>query len=140
VHSSLTWPRSSTAFDPTMLMQTNLRNPPFRIASTSENDAPNKLQQPSTPSRFHPHGLLARISSRFPRSQLSAEETEFHTVTPSRSRPNAVMDLASSLFRSQHRVNEEIELSQRATRLHVVDVAPMQNREVCIPLVSASGI
>jgi hypothetical protein len=82
---------------------------------------------------------MARIS-HFPRSQLSTEETESHNVTPLRSRPDAVMDLLSSLFRSQHRTNEEIELSQRATRLHVVDVAPMRDREVCIPLVSSFGV
>ncbi|KIK44969.1 hypothetical protein CY34DRAFT_571560 [Suillus luteus UH-Slu-Lm8-n1] len=40
------------------------------------------------------------------------------------------MSLLSSLFRSQHHTNEEIELSQRAMRPHVVDVAPMRDREV----------
>ncbi|KIK32777.1 hypothetical protein CY34DRAFT_18806 [Suillus luteus UH-Slu-Lm8-n1] len=65
-----------------------------------------------------------------PRSQLNTEETESHTVMPSRSRPDEVMDLLSSLFRFQHRTNEEIEPSQRAIRLHVVDVAPMRDREV----------
>ncbi|KAG2758227.1 hypothetical protein P692DRAFT_201015139 [Suillus brevipes Sb2] len=84
--------------------------------SPAENDAPNELQQPSTPSRLHLHALLARISSLFPRSQLSAEETESHTATPSRSRPDAVMSLLSSLFRSQHHI-------------HVVDVAPMRDKE-----------
>ncbi|KAG2758257.1 hypothetical protein P692DRAFT_20710945, partial [Suillus brevipes Sb2] len=75
------------------------------------------LRQPSTPSRLHLHALLARISSLFPRSSLSAEETEPHTVTPSRSRSDAAMSLLSSLFRSQHHI-------------HVVDVAPMRDREV----------
>ncbi|KAG2758289.1 hypothetical protein P692DRAFT_201799301, partial [Suillus brevipes Sb2] len=98
--------------------------------SPAENDAPNELQQPSTPSRLDLHAIFTRLSSLFLHSQLNTEETESHTVTPSLSRPDAVMTLLSSLFRSQHHTNEEIELSQRATRLHVVDVAPMRDREV----------
>ncbi|KAG1762753.1 hypothetical protein EDD22DRAFT_541835 [Suillus occidentalis] len=92
-----------------------------------DNDAPNELQQPSTPSRLNIHATLAHRSSILPRSLPNTEDTESHIVTPSRSRPDAVMDLPSSLFHSQHRTNE---LSQRATRLHVVDVAPMRDREV----------
>ncbi|KAG1761146.1 hypothetical protein EDD22DRAFT_31440 [Suillus occidentalis] len=95
-----------------------------------DNDAPNELQQPSTHSRLHLHATLALLSSLLPRSLLNIEDTESHIVAPSRSRPDAVMGLLSSLFRSQHRTNEEIELSQLATRLHVVDVAPMRDREV----------
>ncbi|KAG2758251.1 hypothetical protein P692DRAFT_201799283 [Suillus brevipes Sb2] len=98
--------------------------------STPENDAPNELQQPSTPSRLDLHAILTSLSSLLPRFQLNTEETESHTVTPSRSRPYVVMDLLSSLFRFQHHTNEEIELSQYATRLHVVEVAPMRDREV----------
>jgi hypothetical protein len=105
-----------------------------------DNDAPNELQQPSTPSRLHLHATLALLSSLLPRSLLNIEDTESRIVAPSRSRPDAVMGLLSSLFRSQHRTNEEIELSQLATRLDVVDVAPMRDREVCIPLVSISGV
>jgi hypothetical protein len=108
--------------------------------SPPENGAPNELQQPSMLSRLDLHALLARLSPLFPRSQLNTEETEPHTLTPSRSRPDAVMDLLSSLFRSQHHTIEEIELSQRATRLHVVEVAPMRDREVCISSVSVSGV
>ncbi|KAG2744981.1 hypothetical protein P692DRAFT_201793525 [Suillus brevipes Sb2] len=40
------------------------------------------------------------------------------------------MNLLSSRFRFQPHTNEEIELSQYATRPHVVDVAPMRDREV----------
>ncbi|KAG1764101.1 hypothetical protein EDD22DRAFT_951853 [Suillus occidentalis] len=83
--------------------------------SPPQNDASNELQQPSTPSRIHLHALLARISSLSPHSQLNTEETELRTVTPSRSRPDT---------------NEEIELSQCAMRPHVIDVAPMRDREV----------
>ncbi|KAG1735660.1 hypothetical protein EDD22DRAFT_352166 [Suillus occidentalis] len=96
----------------------------------AENDAPNEFQQPSTSSWLHSYAILARLSSFFPRSQLDTEETEPHTVTPSRSCPNALMDLLSSRFRSQHHTNEEIELSRPVTRLHVVEVAPMRDREV----------
>jgi hypothetical protein len=84
--------------------------------------------------------MLTSLSSLFSRSELDPEDTEHHTVTPSRSRPNAFMDLLSSRFRSQPHANEEIELSRYATRLHVVDVAPMRDREVCISLVSVSGV
>ncbi|KAG2739651.1 hypothetical protein P692DRAFT_20672829, partial [Suillus brevipes Sb2] len=80
--------------------------------SPAENDIPNELQQPSSPSRFDLHAILAGLSSLFPRSELDTEDTEPHTVTPSRSRPNAFMDLLSSRFRSQPHTNEEIELSQ----------------------------
>jgi hypothetical protein len=98
------------------------------------------MQQPSTPSRLDLHAILTSLSSLFPRSELDTEDTEPHTVTPSRSRPNALMDLLSSRFRSQPHTNEEIELSQYATRPHVVDVAPMRDREVCISLVLVSGV
>ncbi|KAG2758286.1 hypothetical protein P692DRAFT_20709990 [Suillus brevipes Sb2] len=93
-------------------------------------------------SGLHPRALFARLSPRLHRSppQNNAPNELQQPSTPSRSRPDAVMDLLSSLFRSQHRTNEKIELSQRATPLHVVDVAPMRDREVCIPLVSASGV
>ncbi|KAG2343316.1 hypothetical protein BDR05DRAFT_963283 [Suillus weaverae] len=40
------------------------------------------------------------------------------------------MDLLSSLFRSQPHTNKEIEFPQRATHPHVVEVAPMRDREV----------
>jgi hypothetical protein len=108
--------------------------------SPAENDAPNELQQLSTPLRSRLHAILVSLSSLFPRSQLDTEDTEPHTVTPSRSRPNVLMGLLSSRFRSQHHTDQETELSRLATRLHVVDVAPMRDREVCISLVSASGI
>ncbi|KAG1758589.1 hypothetical protein EDD22DRAFT_564642 [Suillus occidentalis] len=98
--------------------------------SPPQNDAPNELQQPSTPPRSHLHTILASLSSLFPRSQLDIEDIEHHTVTPSRLRPNALMGLLSSRFHFQHHTNEEFELSQRATRLHVVEVAPMRDREV----------
>ncbi|KIK36951.1 hypothetical protein CY34DRAFT_16044 [Suillus luteus UH-Slu-Lm8-n1] len=49
---------------------------------------------------------------------------------PSSSRPDAVMNLLSSLFHSQHPTNDKIEFSQRAMRRHAVEVAPMWDREV----------
>ncbi|KAG2758269.1 WD40 repeat-like protein [Suillus brevipes Sb2] len=99
--------------------------------SPAENDAPNELQQPSTPSRLDlVHAILTSLSSHFPRSQLNTEDTEPHTATSSRSHPNTLMGLLSSRFRSQHHTNEDIELSQRAIRPHVVEVAPMRDREV----------
>ncbi|KAG1750969.1 hypothetical protein EDD22DRAFT_251994 [Suillus occidentalis] len=103
---------------------------PFIRRSLPEHDAPNELQQPSAPSRSHLHVTLARLSSLFPRSQFHTEDTEPHTVTRSRLRPNALMVLLSSHFRSQHRTNEEFGLSQRVMRTHVVEVAPMRDREV----------
>ncbi|KAG1773763.1 hypothetical protein EDD22DRAFT_965056 [Suillus occidentalis] len=98
--------------------------------SPVDHDAPNELQQPSAPLRLHLHVILARLSSFPPRSQLHTEDTEPHTVTPSRSHPNALMNLLSSRFHSQHRTNEEIELSQHAMHPHVAEVAPMRDREV----------
>jgi hypothetical protein len=83
--------------------------------SPAENDALNELQQPSTPLRLHLHVIFAHLSSLLPRSQLDTEDTEPHTVTPSRSRPNALMGLLSSRFRSQHHTNQEIELSRLAS-------------------------
>ncbi|KIK44977.1 hypothetical protein CY34DRAFT_802049 [Suillus luteus UH-Slu-Lm8-n1] len=79
--------------------------------SPAETDTSNKLQQPS---RLHLHAILASLSSLFPRSQLNTEETESYTVTPSR--PDAAMSPLSSLFRSQHHTNEDIELSQCVLR------------------------
>ncbi|KAG1762785.1 hypothetical protein EDD22DRAFT_543349 [Suillus occidentalis] len=93
-----------------------------------QNDAPNELQLPSTPSRLHIHALLARLSSLLPHSQLNTEETEPHTVTPSRS--DVLMGVLSSRVRSQPHANGEIEFSQCATCLHVIEVAPMRDREV----------
>jgi hypothetical protein len=111
---------------------------PLIRRSLPEYDAPKKLQQPSTSSRLHV--ILARLSSLSPRSQLHTEDTKPHTVTPSRLRPNALKDILSSRFRSHHHTNQDIQLSQYTTRLHVVEVAPMRGREVCIILVSVSGV
>ncbi|KAG2343321.1 hypothetical protein BDR05DRAFT_310617 [Suillus weaverae] len=100
-------------------------------SSPPENDAPNELQQPSTPSRFDPHALFARLSSLLPRSRRNTdEEIDPHPTTPSGSRPDALMNILSSLFRSQPHTNEEIELPQRASCPRVVEVAPMRDREV----------
>jgi hypothetical protein len=105
-------------------------------------DTPNEeLQQPSTPLRLDLHVLLTRLSLLLPRSRLNTDgETEAHHTTPSGSRPDAIVDRLSSIFRSRPHTNENVELSQRATRLHVVDVAPMRDREVCISSVSVSGV
>ncbi|KAG2345516.1 WD40 repeat-like protein [Suillus weaverae] len=103
----------------------------FVHRSLPENDAPNELQQPSTLSRLDLHALLARLSPLLPRSRRNTDdEIDPHPTTPSDSRPDALRDLLSSLFRSQPHTNEEIELSQRAMRHHVVEVAPMRDKEV----------
>jgi hypothetical protein len=129
---------------PPMLSVLHLRVLFARLSSLirppAENDAANELQQPSAPSWLDPHALLARLSSLFSRSQLNIEDIELHTVTPSRSRPNALMGLLSSRFHSQHHTNEEIELSRPVTRLHVVEVAPMRDREVSISSVPVFGV
>ncbi|KAG2123059.1 WD40-repeat-containing domain protein [Suillus clintonianus] len=99
--------------------------------SPPENDGANELQQPSTPSRLDLHALLAQLSSFLHRSLLhTEEETEPHPTTHSGSRPDALISRLSSLFRSQAHTNEDIELPQRPWRPHVVDVAPMRDREV----------
>ncbi|KAG2134536.1 hypothetical protein DEU56DRAFT_950186 [Suillus clintonianus] len=99
--------------------------------SPPENDAASELQQPSTPSRLDLHALLARLSSLRPRSRPNTEEeTETHPSTHSGSRPDGLISRLSSLFRSQAHTNEDIELPQRPWRPHVVDVAPMRDREV----------
>ncbi|KAG1822482.1 uncharacterized protein BJ212DRAFT_805536 [Suillus subaureus] len=96
--------------------------------SPPENDATN---EPTTPSRLDLHTLLARLSSLLPQSRPNSnEETESHPTTSLGSRPDALIDILSSLFRSQPHINEEIELLQRASCPHVVDVAPMRDREV----------
>ncbi|KAG2038675.1 WD40-repeat-containing domain protein [Suillus americanus] len=93
--------------------------------SPPENGAPN---EPSTPSRLDLHALRARLSSLLPRYRLNTdEETESHPTTPLGSRPDALMDILSSLFRSQSHTNEEVELPRRP---HVVEVSPMRDREV----------
>ncbi|KAG2145845.1 WD40-repeat-containing domain protein [Suillus clintonianus] len=98
--------------------------------SPPENDAENELQQPSTRSSLDPHALLARLSSFLPRSRLSTEEeTEPHPTMPSGSRPDGFISRLSSLFRSQPHTNEEIGLPQRPCRPHVVEVAPMRDKE-----------
>jgi hypothetical protein len=100
--------------------------------STAENDAPNELQQSFTPSRLRLHALLARLPSLSPRSRLNTgEDTDSHPTMPSGSRSDTLMDLLSSLISSPPHTIEEIEPPQHATRLHVVDVAPMRDREVC---------
>jgi hypothetical protein len=105
--------------------------------SPPENDAATELQQPSTPSRLDPHALLVRLSSLWPRSRLDTdEETEPHPTTPSGSRPDALIDSLSSLFRSQSHTNEELQLSQYSRRPHVVEVAAVRDREVCLSSVS----
>ncbi|KAG2145820.1 hypothetical protein DEU56DRAFT_978866 [Suillus clintonianus] len=99
--------------------------------SPPENDAANETQQPSTPSRLNPHALLARLSSLLPHSRPNTEaDTELHPTTHSGSRPDALISRLSSLFRSQPHTNQEIELPQRPWRPHVVQVAPMRDREV----------
>ncbi|KAG1884181.1 WD40-repeat-containing domain protein [Suillus subluteus] len=99
--------------------------------SPLENDGANEPQPPSTPSGLDLHALLARMSLLLPRSRLSTdEETKPHPTTPSGSRPDALMDLLSSLFRTQPRTNEEFELPQRLMNPHVVEVPAMRDREV----------
>ncbi|KAG2145853.1 hypothetical protein DEU56DRAFT_184534 [Suillus clintonianus] len=99
--------------------------------SPLEDDAANDLQQPFTPSRLDPYVLLARLSSLLPRFRLNTdEETEPHPTTHSGSRPDALIGRLSSPFRSQPHTSQEIELPQRPWRPHVVEVAPMRDREV----------
>ncbi|KAG2145818.1 WD40-repeat-containing domain protein [Suillus clintonianus] len=99
--------------------------------SPPENDAENEPQQPSTPSRLDTHALLARMSSFLRRSRLSTEEeSEPRPTMPSGSSPDALIGRLSSLFRSQLKTNEEIELPHRSWRPRVVEVAPMRDREV----------
>ncbi|KAG1732076.1 hypothetical protein EDB19DRAFT_1305647 [Suillus lakei] len=94
-------------------------------------DEENKFQQPPTHSRLDPHALLARLSSLLPRSPLNADQqTEPHPTTPSSSRPDAFIDILSSIFRSQPLTNKEIELPQCPSRPHVVEVAAMRDNEV----------
>jgi hypothetical protein len=129
VLSSLAFPCFSTAFDPTRLRRQNSHSPQrlrgyIPVSSTEH-------QQASTPSRLGPHALLVRLSSLWPRSRLDTdEETEPHPTTPSGSRPDALIDSLSSLFRSQSHTNEELQLSQYSRRPHVVEVAAVRDREV----------
>ncbi|KAG2034648.1 hypothetical protein BDR03DRAFT_1093644 [Suillus americanus] len=88
------------------------------------------------PSRLDPHALLARLSSLFTRSRLNTnEEAEPHPITPSSSRPDALISWLSSVLRSQPHTNEEIELTQRTMHSHVVEVPAMRDREECLSLV-----
>jgi hypothetical protein len=101
--------------------------------SPPENDVPDDLQQPSMPSRLGPHILLARLSSLFPRSRLTTdEEAEPHPTTPLSSRSYALISRLSSLFRSQPHTTEEIELTHRPSRPHVVEVAAVRDKKVCL--------
>jgi hypothetical protein len=103
--------------------------------SPPENDVPDDLQQPSIPSQLNPHILLARLSSLFPRSRLTDEEAELHSTTPLSSRPYALISQLSSLFRSQPHTNEETELAHRPSHPHVVEVAAVRDKQVCLSLV-----
>ncbi|KAG1764682.1 hypothetical protein EV702DRAFT_105777 [Suillus placidus] len=95
--------------------------------------------QPSTPSRLDLHALFACLSPLLPRSRRNTdEETDPHPTAPSGSRPDALRDLLSSLFRSQPHANEEIELPQRVSCPYVVEVAAMRDSEVCLSLVCQS--
>jgi hypothetical protein len=102
--------------------------------SPPQNDEANEPQQPSTPSGSDIHALFARLSSLFPGSRLD-EGTEPHPPTPLSSGSDALIDILSSLFRTQRRTSEEIELPQRPIHPHVVEVPAMRDREVCLSLV-----
>jgi hypothetical protein len=96
-------------------------------------NAPNELQQPSTPSPLSPRALFARLSSLLYRPRLNAdEETEHQPTTPSGLHPAALIDRLSSLFRFQVHTNEEIELSQYPRHPRVVEVNAVRDREVCL--------
>jgi hypothetical protein len=93
-----------------------------------ENDVPDELKQPPTPSRVDPRVLLASLLHR---SRLNTdEEAESHPTTPSSSHPDTLISRLSSLFRSH--TNEEIDLTQRTSRPRVVDVAAVRDRQVCL--------
>ncbi|KAG1844637.1 WD40-repeat-containing domain protein [Suillus subalutaceus] len=145
VHSSLALPRFSTAFDLITPKRPDFRNPrrlrcyirgcswatcPHSFhRSPPQNDEANEPQQTSTPSGLDLHALFAHLSSLLPRSRLN-EETEPRPTTPLSSRPDALVDFLSSLFRAQHRTSEELELPQRTIHPHVVEVPAMRDREV----------
>jgi len=85
------------------------------------------------PSMLDPHVLLARISSLFPRSRLNTdEEAEPHLTTPLSPRPDAIISRLSSLFRSRSHINNELELSQRTMHPPVVEVAAVRDKQVCL--------
>lgn len=96
-----------------------------------DNTEANAIPQPPMLSGLHPRVLFARLSSLLPRSRFNAfEETEPHPTSPLGSHPDALMDILSSVFRSQPHTSEEIELPQRASCPDVVKVVPMRDREV----------
>ncbi|KAG1879121.1 hypothetical protein F4604DRAFT_555363 [Suillus subluteus] len=98
--------------------------------SPPENDASNEFQQPSTPSRLGLHALLASLPSLWPHSPLNTDgEIEPHPTTSSGPRPDALIDLLSSLIRSRPHTNEDIEHSQCPRRPRVVEVAAMRDRQ-----------
>jgi hypothetical protein len=99
--------------------------------SPPENDAPDELKQPSTPSRVDARMLLARLSPLLHRSRLNTdEEAESRPTMPSGSHPDALISRLSSLFRFH--INEEIDLTQCTSRSRVVDVAAVRDRQVCL--------
>lgn len=129
VHSSVASPRSATAFDLTMMMQTN-RNPhcfqdwhlhvlSARLSSliprsSPGNEALNELQQPSTPSWFDLRALLDRLPSLSLHSRLNTDgETDLHLTMPAASRTDAIIGILSSLFRSQPHTRRNRTLATR---------------------------
>ncbi|KAG1884030.1 hypothetical protein F4604DRAFT_233497 [Suillus subluteus] len=90
------------------------------------NDGVNEPQQPSAPSGLDLHAFFARLSSLLPHSRFDSR-TEPHPTTSLSSRPDALVDLLSFLFRSQPRTSEEIELSQRPMRPRVVEVPAIRD-------------
>ncbi|KAG2746429.1 hypothetical protein P692DRAFT_20739911, partial [Suillus brevipes Sb2] len=125
----LIFPRFSTIFNTKMANQPNFRHP-HGLRSPLENDAPDELQHPSTPSRVDPRRLLASLSSFLHRSRLNtASEAEPHPTTSSSSRPDAPITRLSSLFRSQPHTDKEIKLAQFPSQPHVVEVAAVRDKQ-----------
>ncbi|KAG1758389.1 hypothetical protein EDD22DRAFT_1052536 [Suillus occidentalis] len=83
--------------------------------SPSENDAPDELQQPTTPSRVNPHA-----------------EAKSHPKTLSSSRSDEFITGLSSLFRSQPPTSEEIKLMQRPSHPLVVEVAAVRGKQTLV--------
>ncbi|KAG1749238.1 hypothetical protein EDB19DRAFT_1681502, partial [Suillus lakei] len=126
--NDLPQPSRLSMFHPRELLA---RLSPLVHRSRPENDEANEGS--STPSRLDPHVLLTRLSTLWsrPQARLDADkQIGPHPTTPLGSRPDALISRLPSLFRSQPRANEEMELSECSRRPHVVEVATMRDREV----------
>ncbi|KAG2343269.1 WD40 repeat-like protein [Suillus weaverae] len=84
----------------------------FSLLHRSRPDSDKPIEQPSRPSRFHPHAFIARLSSFIHRSspKNDAPNELQQPPTSSRSHSHALLARLLSLLRSRPNADEEIQV------------------------------